>query len=329
MNRRHALHPILFAATLLGMGLNVAAEASGERTYPRQPVTIVVPFPAGGTTDVLARIVAEELRARLGGTFIVENRGGGGSAIGTAHVARSEKDGHTLLLTSASTFTAVPHLMKNIGYAVVDFEPLSVIARSPFAFVVRKGLPAKNLAEFVAYAKANPGKLNNATNGASTTTHILGELTARVLGVELHQVHYRGAAPAMKDLLSEVVDTSVDAVTTTSPLVGDGQIRAIATLGRERPPQLPDVPTFRELGYDGLEHDVWFGVLAPQGTPQDIVVKLNQTLNDISASPTFRKRAADLGMVTSSDSLPAVKAYVLKDIESWGNIIRTLDLKTN
>ena len=278
----------------------------------------MVPWPAGGTTDVLARIVAEELRARLAGSFIIENRPGNASTIGTAHVARAEKDGHTLLVTSASTFTAVPHLMKNIGYSTDDFEPLSVIARSPFAFVVRKNLPVKNLAEFVAYAKANPGKLNNATNGANTTTHILGELTARVLGVQLHQVHYRGAAPAMKDLLTEVVDTSVDAVTTTSPLVEDGQIRAIATLGAERPPQLPNVPTFKELGFNGLEHDVWFGVLSPRGTPPEIVTKLNASLSEIASSPAFKKRAADLGMVTSAGSLPAVKAYVLKDVETWG-----------
>ncbi|MCX7144277.1 MAG: tripartite tricarboxylate transporter substrate binding protein, partial [Proteobacteria bacterium] len=260
------------------------AQVADATAWPVKPVTVVIPYPPGGTSDVVGRLLAQRLREELGGVFVVENKAGAATAIGAAYVARAPKDGYTLLLSAGTTFTVIPHLNDNLAYKLDDFEPVAAVATVPFAFVVKKDFPAKNLREFLAYAKANPGKINNATNGQGSMVHLLGELIANDLDVKLVQVHYKGAAPATMDMIGGVVDSNVEALTSAVPNVNAGRYRALAVLSAERLPLMPEVPTFRELGYPTIVGETWYAVFAPATTPKPIIDKLNAALNKITTS---------------------------------------------
>ena len=296
--------------------------------WPTKPVTLVVPFPPGGASDVIGRLLAKRLQDELGQVIVVDNRAGAATAIGASYVARAAKDGYTLLLSAATTFTTNPHLNDKLPYKLEDFAPVAAVCSLPFAFVVKKDLPVKTLKEYVAYAKANPGKINNATNGQGSMVHLLGERIASELDIKVTEIHYKGAAPAMMDMIGGVIDTNVEALTSAVPNVNAGQYRALAVLSAERQPLLPNVPTFKELGYPGVIGESWYAVFAPVGTPKPVVDKLAVALKKITSSDAFGEAMRKIGNEARPSASPAeLLATTQQQSKVWGTLIRKLDIK--
>jgi len=317
------------ACTLAATAIHSSACAQGAdaMAWPAKPVTVVIPYPPGGTSDVVGRLLAQRLREELGGVFVVENKAGASTAIGATYVARAPRDGYTLLLSAGTTFTVIPHLNDNLAYKLDDFEPVAAVATVPFAFVVKKDFPARNLQEFVAYAKANPGKINNATNGQGSMVHLLGELIANDLEVKMVQVHYKGAAPATTDMIGGVVDSNVEALTSAVPNVKAGRYRALAVLSSERLPLLPEVPTFRELGYPSIVGETWYAVFAPAATPKSVIDKLNAALNRITTSASFGESMRKLGNEPKSSTPSELREVTLQQSRNWAEMIKRLNIK--
>jgi tripartite-type tricarboxylate transporter receptor subunit TctC len=321
--QRRALAVLALAAAVPGAVLAQGAEAN----WPTRPVTLVIPYPPGGTSDVVGRQLAQRLREELGQSVIAENKAGAATAIGATAVARAPKDGYTLLLSAGTTFTVLPHLNDKLQYKLADFEPVAVVCSVPFAFVVKKDFPAKDMREFISYAKANPGKINNATNGQGSMVHLLGEMIATGLDVKMTQVHYKGAAPATMDMIAGVVDSNVEALTSALPNVKAGQYRALAVLSTERQPLMPDVPTFKELGYPAVAGETWYAVFAPVGTPKPVVDKLNAALRKITTSASFKDAMQKIGNEAKSGSPAELQELTVQQNRQWGELIRRLNIK--
>ena len=315
----------LAALATLGALPNLAV---AQDSWPNRPISLVVPYPPGGTSDVVGRQIAQRLNEELGQPVVVENRAGAATAIGATHVARAPKDGYTLLLSAGTTFTVNPHFNDKLQYKLEDFEPVALVATVPFAFVVKKGFPATTLKEYAAYAKANPNKINNATNGQGSMVHLLGEMIATGLDVKITQVHYKGAAPAMRDIIGGIVDSNVEALTNAVPNVNAGQYRALAVLSAGRQALMPDVPTFRELGYPDIVGETWYGVFAPAGTPKPIVEKLNSALRKITSSAAFVDNMQKIGNEAKSGSPADLLATTQDQRKVWGELIKRLNITT-
>ena len=315
------------AALALPLAHPEAFAQAAEAAWPTKPMTLVVPFPPGGDSDVVGRLLAQRLTESLGVPVVIENKAGAATAIGATHVARAPKDGYTLLLSSGSTFTVTPNLNDKLPYRLEDFEPVAPVATVPFAFVVKKDFPAATLPEFVAYAKANPGRINNATNGQGSMVHLLGELVASGLDVKLTQVHYKGAAPAMMDMIGGVVDSNVEALTNVVPNVAAGQYRALAVLSAERMPLLPDTPTFRELGYPSVVGETWYGVFAPAGTPAPVVQRLSTALRAITTSPSYVEAMRKVGNEAKSGTPAELLRTTREQSRLWAGLIKRLDIR--
>jgi len=295
--------------------------------WPDKAISLVVPFPAGGTADILGRQVARQLHDVLNVSVVVENKAGAATAIGATYVARAAKDGYTLLLSAGSTFTTTPHLKGQLPYSLDDFVPVAAVATIPFAFVVRKDFPAKTLAEFVQYAKEHPGKINNATNGQGSIVHLLGELVGKGLGVQFTMVHYKGAAPATADMLAGVIDSNVEALTASVPNVNTGGYRALAMIAEERAPLLPDVPTFKELGYPAVVGETWMSIFAPAGTPKSIVDKLSKSINQITNSAEYKDAMLKLGDDAKTTTPEELLDVTKKESAMWKALIEQLGIK--
>lgn len=321
---RFAIFGTLLALTSAASGPLAPTALAAD--YPTRPVTLTVPFPAGGATDVVARLLAERVGPSLGQPMVIENRGGASTTIGATAVANAPKDGYTLLLASASTFTTIPHVMK-VRYSLEDFEPISLVVKVPFAFVVKKDFPAKTLAEFRALALAKPGTVNNATNGPGSLVHLAGEVAARELGVKVTHVHYRGAAPAMQDIMAGVMDSNVEALTNAVPNVAAGAYRALAVLSPERLPQMPDVPTFVELGYPKVQAESFFAVLAPAGTPREVTARLSAEIDRVVRSADFKARMEEIGNVAVPMGPAELRSFIAKESALWGEVIRQAGVK--
>lgn len=315
----------LFCA-LIAPFLYTSAHATVSN-WPERTITLVVPYPPGGTTDIVGRQLARLMQDELGQTVIVENKAGAATAIGTSYVARSNNDGYTLLLSAGTTFTTNPHMQKSLPYQLDDFVPVSAVVSVPFAFVVRSDFPADNLDEFVSYAKEHPQKINNATNGQGSMVHLLGELMASGLDVELTHVHYRGAAPAATDLMAGIVDSNIEALTNAVPNVNAGQYRALAVLSNERLELMPDVPTFNELGYSSVIGESWFAIFAPAGTPESVVNSLNSALEKITTSDTYADAMRKLGNEPRYSTPEELHQITVQQHQDWGELIDRLNLK--
>ncbi|WP_204378203.1 Bug family tripartite tricarboxylate transporter substrate binding protein [Tardiphaga robiniae] len=312
-------------AAVLASSLFAAVPGQAQQ-YPDRNITMVVPFPPGGTTDIVARILTEQLSAELGKQVVIENRGGASTSIGAQVVAGADKDGYTLLFASATTFTTNPHLLASIKYKLEDFAPVAMVVKVPFAFVVKKDFPAADVAAFRAYALANPSKVNNATNGPGSTVHLMGEIVARGLGVKLQHVHYRGAAPAMNDMLAGIVDSNVEALTNTVPNHNAGMYCALAVLSEERLPQLPDVPTFKELGFPSIVGATWFAVFAPAGTPQPVLNRLSAAITRIVKTPEFAKKMEPIGNQPWPMTPAELETHVKSERYRLGKLIREANI---
>ena len=306
-------------ATTVLMFCHLCASA---QTWPDKPVRIIVPFAAGGPADVYARVLGQKLQEVLGQTFLIENRPGGGAIVGTEAAAKSPADGYTLLMMS-NTHTVNESLFRKKPYELMrDFVPVAPINYSDLLLVVHPSVPANNLKELLALAKAKPNGLNYASSGPGTPYHMAGELFKAMAGVEIVHVPYKGSAGARTDVMGGQVQMMFDAVTTMAPLVKNGQLKAIATTGIARSAVLPTVPTVSEAGVPGYEATIWLGIMAPTGTPKPIVDKLNAEINKIISRPEVNEGWAKQGATAMNMNPEQFGRYLRDDIEKWAKIVK-------
>ena len=318
---------MLWARLAVAAAIAIGAASHGARaqSYPARPVTVVVPFPAGGPSDVVARIVAEQMGKLLGQSLIIENIGGAGGTLGSAHVAAAKPDGYTLLAGSMGSHVAAPVLTPNLKYdSARDFEPIGFTAHAPAVIVARKDFPANDLREFVRLLKANGDKIKQAHGGIGASSHMACLLFTSAANVQPSLVAYRGTAPALNDLIGGHVDFFCEQVVSVAPQIAGGSIRAYAVSAPARLATLPDVPTAKEMGLD-YEMSIWAGMFAPKGTPKPIIDTLAQALDRTLDDPGVAKRLADLGgnIPSKSERTPAkFDAFVKSEIARWSPILK-------
>ena len=290
--------------------------------YPSRPITLIVPFPTGGTTDVLARALGNELSKSLGQTVIVESKPGAGSTLGADYVAKAKPDGYTLLM-GAVHHTIASSVYKKLPYDFQkDLLPITTVALVPNVLVVNPSIPAKSVAELLSLAKSQPGKFAYGSNGTGTGQHLIGAQFEAMGGVKLLHVPYKGSGPLTTDLMGGQIAMSFDTVTPVLPFIKAGKLRALAVTTSHRSASLPDVPTLDESGMKGFNLGTWFGVLAPAGTPSVIVTKLNQDMVRIIHSPDFKKRMADLGADAIGDTPEQMKQLIRDDTERFAKLVK-------
>ncbi|HMK78589.1 MAG TPA: tripartite tricarboxylate transporter substrate binding protein [Xanthobacteraceae bacterium] len=305
---------------------SVGAGAALAQSYPTRPIRLIVPFGAGGGTDNLARIAEPVVSRTLGQPLVIENRPGGGSVIGMDIVAKAPGDGYTLVMVDSTI--AVNPALKPLPYDTLkDFAPVSLLATAPVILLAHPKVPAKTLAELVALAKANPGKLNYASGGNGSSTHLGGELLKLVAGIDIVHVPYKGTGPAMSDLIGGHVDVMFSGISSAKPFMDSGALRAYAVTGETRNGAVPDVPTFAEVGLGGVTASTYWGVLAPRGTPPEIVEKLSAAFARALKDPATAARLAALGYSPIVGG-PADYADNLRgEIEKWGRVVRSANIK--
>jgi tripartite-type tricarboxylate transporter receptor subunit TctC len=319
--RRQFLHLGAGAAALPAISRLARAQA-----YPTRPVRLIVPIAPGGATDILARLMGHWLSERLGQQFVIDNRPGGGSNIGTEAVVRAPPDGYTLLLVSTTnTINATLYDRLNFDF-LRDIAPVAGVLRGPYVMVVNPSVPAKSVPEFIAYAKANPRKLNMASAGTGTGSHIAGELFKMMAGVDMIHVPYRGGGPAFNDLLGGQVQVMFPTTVGSIEYIRAGRLRALAVTAATRSDALPDIPTLAEFVPD-YEASVWFGVGVPRNTPTDVVDRLSREINAGLADPKIKARLADLGGTPFQSSPSEFGKFIADDTEKWGKVIRAANIK--
>jgi tripartite-type tricarboxylate transporter receptor subunit TctC len=320
---------LLRSIAAVGAALLAAAAAPGTaqaQAYPSHPVTIIVPFGAGGSADVYARVLAQRLGQETGQSFVVEDRPGAGAVIGTQYVAKAAPDGYTLLVMS-NTQTVNESLLKKKPYDLMkDFAPVAPINEAPLVLVVRDGVPAKTMAELVKLAKAQPGKLNYASSGTGTPYHMAGELFKSMAGVNIVHIPYKSSGAARTDVLGGQVDMMFDAVSTMTDLIRTDKVRALATTAKTRSNVLPDVPTMAESGLPDYTATLWLGVLAPKGTPPDVIKFLNEKISKISTEPEVRDVWAKSGVTPMTMTPAQFNDFLVEDIAKWGKIVKSANI---
>ena len=315
-------HRIALAALLAAA---VAAPASSAETsaYPRQPVTLVVPFPAGGPTDAMARVLAQKLGDRLGQQVIVDNRGGAGGGIAAEAVAKARPDGYTLFFGTTGTLAINPSLYSKLRYdPVKDFAPVSLMATTMNVLVVHPQVPARNLSELIQLAKTKPGEVSYGSAGNGSSNHLSGELFRVSAGIPLNHVPYKGSAPALVDLLGGRITMMFDTVAQQAPNVTTGKVRALVVTGPKRSPLLPDVPTAQEAGLKDFDVTIWFGVLAPAGTPAAIVERLNREVVATMSTDEMKKRMQADGAEARPTTPAEFAALISQDIAKWRPVVK-------
>ncbi|MEY3513253.1 MAG: hypothetical protein RL420_276 [Pseudomonadota bacterium] len=313
---------------LLGL---LAASLAGiaQQAYPNRPVKIIVPFAASGPADNYARFMAQRLQEALGQNFVVDNRPGAGSIIGTDAVAKSAPDGYTLLMMS-NTQTVNESLIPVRPFNLLkDFVPIAPVNYSDLVLVAHPSVPAQNLSELIKYAKANPGKINYASSGNGTPYHMAGELFKYMAGVNMTHIPYKGSAAARTDVLSGQVDVMFDAVTTMTENIKAGKVRGLATTGRTRSTVAPELPTVNDDGVPKYEALIWLGMMAPAGTPDAIVQRLNTEINKIVNAPDVKATWAKQGAVAMSMTAPVFAKYVADDVAKWATIVKVSGAKAD
>ena len=315
--RRAAIGAIALAAATLSLG--AAAQA-----YPTKPITIVVPFSAGGTTDILARLVGQYLTTELGQPVVVDNKAGAGGNIGGALAAKAPADGYTLFMGTVGTHAINAALYKKMPFDhVKDFAPLSRVANVPNLLVAHPSQPFKTVPEMIAYAKANPGKINFGSPGNGASPHLSGELFKSMAKVELTHIPYKGSAPAVSDLLGNQIAIMFDNMPSVIPHVRSGKLRAIAISTAQRSPELPDVPTIAEAGVPGYEAVSWFGLFAPAATPKPVLDKLSTALSKVLANPEVQKKISAQGGETVNETPAQFAAFIRSETTKWGKVLTT------
>ena len=317
---------LLAAALVAGVGLQAAPAAAQD--YPSRPITLVVPFPPGGSTTIVARIVADKMSEALGQSIVIDNRGGAGGTVGSRAVSKSAPDGYTILLGYTGTLAIGPTLYGNVGYDPrKDFEPIARIGTAPNTLVVHPSTPVHSVAELIAYAKANPGKLNYGSAGIGTVSHVCGEYFATAAGVKLTHIPYKGTGPAIIDLLGGHIPVAFAPVPATHENAQSGKLRMLAVTSAVRSTLLPNVPTIAEAALPGFEAVLRYGLVAPRGTPRAIIERLNAALNASLASGDVRARLA----IDGAEPLPGTPADYAADIDreegQWSKVVKASGAK--
>ena len=307
--------------------LLLAAAQAGAQAWPAKPVRFIVPFPPGGSTDVAARTLADRLGQAMGAQFVVENRAGGGGAIGTTEVARATPDGYTILF-AADPVTTLNLVVKNLSYDTLrDFVAITQVTTQPLAVAVHSSVPAKNIGELITYARANPGKLSFCHSGTGTGQHMSGELLKKLAGIDIVHVPYKGGGPAVQDLIGGQVPMGVLGSTPLIPHHKAGRIRILAFTSKERFAAMPDVPTLHESGFPGFDTSQWLGLLAPRGTAAEVVQRLHVETAKALALPEVRERLAQSALVPVGNTPEQFAAVIRADIERWGKLARELKIE--
>src|SRR5712672_1958986 len=318
---------LAIAAILLAVAWSAIAAA---QTYPARPITMIVPFPAGGATDTLARYLAEQMRSILGQPIVIENAGGAAGSLGVGRAVRSPADGYTLSIGTSTTHVLTGGLYALPFDLLRDLEPVILIGSEPLLIVGKKSLPADDLKGLIAYLKANPDKASVGIAGVGATGHLTGISFQKETGTRFQFVPYRGNAPAMQDLLAEQIDFMIEPSSNFKSLVGAGSVRPYAITGRTRLPSSPDIPTADEAGLRGFFASLWYGLWVPKDTPKDIIAKLNATMVQVLADPMVRKRFDELGIEITplaQQSPEALRAFQKAESERWWPIIKASNIK--
>ena len=313
--------------TMVALALTLAAGAAAAQTYPTKAVRLVVPFLAGGSTDIVGRTVAQKLSEMWGQQAFVDNRPGGGTTIGTEMVAKAAPDGYTLLVTPAP-FTINPSLLTKLPYdALTDFAPITLINTTPLVMVVNPGVPAKNVKELIALAKAKPGKLNFGSSGTGGSNHLAGELFDAMAGVKMVHIPYKGNAGALTDIVGGHLDVVYNGITSAVALIRGNKLRALAVTSLQRSAALPDVPTLDESGLKGFEAVAWNGLTAPAKTPREIIMKINADVIKIVNSPELKERLKADGSDPVGNSPEQYAAFLRNEIAKWAKVIKFANVK--
>jgi len=302
--------------------LAASAPAFAQANYPDKPITMVVPAPPGGGTDLVARLYSDLLSQELGVQVLVDNRGGGNGNIGTAIVARAKPDGYTILMQYSAYHSANPALIKDLNWKPDDFVGVAMGAMAPHVIVVAKKVPVDDLKSFIAYAKANPGKLNYASVGAGSVPHLGGVLLNKAAGLDLVHVPYKGSGPATADIVAGQVEMLIVTPPAVSGHIRNGNLKALALASEKRLPSFPDIPTTAEAGLPGFRLDGWFALFAPAGTPQPIVDKLNAAMRKVGKMEAVVARANQLGIVLKDWPAAQMNDFAKGEVETWGKVIR-------
>jgi tripartite-type tricarboxylate transporter receptor subunit TctC len=309
----------ILCSTLLiaTMGYSIPALATAEK-YPSKPIQLIIPYTPGGNTDILGRLIAQKLGEAWDARVVVENRPGAGGTIGVNMVAKAKPDGHTLALAAFGNIIVAKSLYKDLAYDPVnDLDPVILVATPPTILTATSSLPANNVTELIAYGKANPNVLNYGSSGKGTSNHLLAELFSEMSGVKMTHVPYKGSGPAINDLIAGLTQLNFAPQPLVMSAIKTGSLKALAVTGTERMPMLPDVPTIAESGLPGYEGVGWFGLVAPKGTPPDIIHKLNAEVNRILNSPDVRKRLTDEGAKPVGGSPEDAKRSINDGIAKW------------
>ena len=293
------------------------------QTFPTRTITLVIPFAPGGSNTIVGRAIADKMAELLGEKIVIDNRPGAGGTVGSRAVAKSEPDGYTLLLSFTGTMAIAPSLYRNVGYDPrKDFAPIGLIGNAPNSLVVHPSLPAKSLAELIAYAKANPGKVNFGSAGAGTVSHITGEYFAHSAGIKLVHIPYKGTGPALTDLLGGHIPMAFAPIPASHANVSAGLLRALAVTSAARSSLLPDVPTIAESGLPGFDASLYYGLVAPAGTPRPVIDKLNRTLQQALASAEVRKQLGLDGTEITPGTPEDYAAFIDQDEKKWSQLVR-------
>ncbi len=307
---------------LAGVLAAAACDFAGAQEWPSKPVTMVVPFAAGGTTDLVARPLAQSLSERFGQTVVVDNRAGAGGTLGAGAAAKAAPDGYTLFLATIA-HTIAPGIYRNLSYDFErDFDPITVVAEVPNVLIVNPRVPAKTTAELVAYIKGSPGKVNFGSAGPGSVEHLSGELFRSMAGLDIVHVPYKGGAPMMTDLIAGHIEMAIETSGSALQHIKAGAVRALAVSTRERSPFFPDVPTLNESGLPGYDVTTWYGLLVPRGTPAEVRGKLYREVVDILKSSGMTARLADLGAVAGGEPPEKFAAFIKTETAKWTKVAK-------
>jgi tripartite-type tricarboxylate transporter receptor subunit TctC len=314
---------------LAAFAFALAALPAGAQSWPERPVKIIVPFGPGGFTDVAARILQKELGAAIGQPVIIENKPGAGSTIGTAEVAKAKPDGYTLAMVSTAHVIS-PHLYRQMPYdALHDFTPVMKLAEGPYVLAVHPSLPARSVAELVALARAQPGRIDYASSGNGSAQHLVGALFASTAGIELNHVPYKGSNQAMQDVLGGNVKVTFAGVPNVLPNIANGKLRALGVSSSKRYSELPEVPTIEEAGVKGYDATIWLGLLAPPGTPREVVQRINSEIAKLLAAPEARKLMSSAGVEVATGTPEEFATLLRVELERWGKVVKQTGATVN
>ena len=313
---------------VLAFALTAIATTAAAQSYPNKPVRLVSPYPPGGANDILARIVGQKLGENLGQQIVIENRGGATGNIGAEYVAKAAPDGYTILMAQASNLTINISLMSKLPFdPVKDFAPVTLVATTPNLLVVHPSLPVRTVKDLVVLAKVKPGSVNYASSGSGSAGHLAGELFKKVAGIDMVHIPYKGAAPALTDVVAGQAQLYFTSPISAQPFVKGGRLRMVAVTSLKRSPSMPDIPTVAEAGYPDFDVVSWWGIVTPAAVPKEIVAKLHIEIVRVLASPEIKAKFADQGADVASNTPEQFAAYIKSEIAKWAKLIRELGVK--